>query len=222
MNTVLPVSTLPGWDVSSETLWATLYQSLLPPVKRWVYAANMLSWANQEIDVAWDIVLTAVKKTYEFVLRAQQERIPIVSLERLSIVIAKNYFHDLRRKDSRLLHFDTSDSSQGEESLTREEDDFSETVNDRMYEEWVLMRAAQEIASFPARMRTAVLIDIARRMDFDETEANPTPLQRAFLDAGIRLQEYRGLLPTDPVARARISSLASLAYKRLARLAPEQ
>jgi hypothetical protein len=53
-------------------------------------------------------------------------------------------------------------------------------------------------------------------MSFEDGQ--PTALQQAFLDVGIRLQDYQGLLPNDPVAKSRHASLLSLAYKRLAQV----
>src|SRR6266700_438492 len=59
----------------------------------------------------------------------------------------------------------------------------------------------KEVAWFPKKTRTALLIDLANRMDFDDAE--PTPLQRAFLEVGIRLKDYQGLIPDEPTARSR-------------------
>ena len=64
-------------------------------------------------------------------------------------------------------------------------------------------------------MREAMLIDIAMRMDFG---SKPTPLQAAFLEVGIQLQDYAGLLPHDPFMRSRHASLVSLGYRKLAML----
>ena len=60
-------------------------------------------------------------------------------------------------------------------------------------------------------MRTALLIDLANRMAFD---AQPTALQKAFLEVGIRLQDYQQPPPKDTVGRSRHASNVSLAYKR--------
>lgn len=201
---------------SSDSLWITLYPLLLPLVKRWVYNSHVFSWIGQENDIVWDIVLTAIKRTFEYTLNAQREGITIGSLERLSIVIAKNYYQDLRRKDCRLLRLDRDSYSQERSMTIRDEADLSEAVLDKVYEEWLFHELAKEIAKFPRKMRTALLIDLARRMEFDEVNSNPTPLQQAFLEVGIRLQEYQHLLPIDPIGRARHSSLVSLGYKRIA------
>jgi hypothetical protein len=218
MDTCLQCPTSVTSELSYDSLWFTLYSLLLPLVKRWVYASNVSSWNGQETDIAWDIVLTAIKRTFEYVLKAQREGTNIASLERLSLVIAKNYYQDLRRKDYRLLHFDRDGYLQESRSVIHHETDFSEAVLDKVYEEWLFNELAKEIAKFPRKMRTALLIDLARRMEFDEVNSNPTPLQQAFLEVGIRLQEYQFLLPIDPIGRARHSSLVSLGYKRIATL----
>ncbi len=214
MDTCLHLPTTVSDGLNSDSIWDALYSRLVPLVKRWVYASNIISWIGQETDIAWDIVLTAIKRTYEYVLNARRAGIAIASLERLSITIAKNCFLDLRRKDSRLLHFDRDGYSRGSWSSTHDGVDLSEVVLDKILEEWLFHELAKEIAGFPPKMRKAMLIDIAMRMDFD---SQATPLQRAFLEVGIQLQDYQYLLPTDPTAKARHASLVSLAYKRLAR-----
>ncbi len=218
MDTCLQPSASVLSEPSSDSLWITLYPLLLPLVKRWVYNSHVFSWIGQENDIVWDIVLTTIKRTFEYTLNAQHEGITIGSLERLSIIIARNYYYDLRRKDYRLLHFDRDDNLQESRSAIHRETDFSEAVLDKVYEEWLFNELAKEIAKFPRKMRTALLIDLARRMEFDEVNSNPTPLQQAFLEVGIRLQEYQFLLPIDVIGRARHSSLVSLGYKRIATL----
>ncbi len=159
------------------TLWITLYLLLLPLAKRWVYASNTFSWVGQENDVAWDIVLMTIQRTYEYTLKAQRENIPIASLQR--------------------------------------EIDIAEAVLDKVHEECLFQEIAKEIATYPPKMRLAMLIDIARRMDFD---SKPTPLQAAFLALRIQLQDFQDLLPEDPVMRSRHASLVSLGYRKLAML----
>lgn len=88
-----------------------------------------------------------------------------------------------------------------------------------MSNEQVLEWIAHEIVHFPLKQRQAILIDLANRMHFG---AEPTPLQTAFLQVGIDLQEYRLSLPTDPIERSRHASLLSYAYKRLGQLVLEE
>ena len=196
---------------SYDTLWIPLYLLLLPLAKRWVYAAHIYTWAGQENDVAWDIVLVTIQRTYEYNLNAHGENIPISSFQRFSIRTAKNYFLDLIRKDSRLQPFNR-DGYSHVENTTHEEINIAEAVLDKVYEEWLFQEIAKEIANYPPKMRVAMLIDIAIRMDFD---IQPTPLQAAFLDVGIQLQHYANLLPQDPIMRSRHASLVSLGYRKL-------
>jgi hypothetical protein len=196
----------------TDTLWVTLYLLLLPLAKRWVYASNTFFWIGQENDIAWDIVLVTVQRTYEYSLKAQRENIPIASIQRLSITIAKNYFQDLRRKDSRLQPFNRDGYSQVEYAI-HDEIDSAEAVLDKVHEEWLFHELAKEIATYPPKLRLAMLIDIAMRMDFD---SQPTPLQAAFLEVGIQLQDFEDLLPKDPIMRSRHASLVSLGYRKLA------
>lgn len=218
MDTCLQISTALTFDLCSDSSWAGLYPRLLTLVKRWVYASNVLSWTGQESDVAWDIVLTSIKRTFEYVLKARSEGTNIASLERLSIVIAKNCFLDLRRKDLRLLHLDHDEHLQEAWPMTHNEANLAEAVLDKLHEEWLFSEVAKVVVDFPEKMRTALLIDLARRMDFNAADSDPTPLQQAFLEVGIQLQEYQRLLPKEPAARARHFSLVSLGYKRIARL----
>lgn len=214
METCLRPSTPAAGELNSDAIWVTLYPVLLPLAKRWVYASNTFSWIGQEPDVAWDIVLVTIQRTYEYTLKAQRENIPIASLQRLSITIAKNYFQDLRRKDYRLQPLDRDGYSQVERSI-HDETNTAEAVLDKIHNEWLFHELAKEIAAYPPKMRRAMLIDIALRMEFD---SQPTPLQAAFLEAGIQLRDFKDLLPEDPIARSRHSSLVSLGYKKLALL----
>jgi DNA-directed RNA polymerase specialized sigma24 family protein len=199
-------------DRNPEKGWNTLYSLLFPLAKSWVYTAHIYSWYGQENDIAWDIVLVTIQRTYEYNLKAQDENIPISSFQRLSIRIAKNYFQDLRRKDSRLMPLNRDDYSQVEYTI-HDEVNVSEVILERVYEEWLFEEIAIEIASYPTKLRIAMLIDIARRMQFC---VQPTPLQAAFLKEGIQLRDYENQLPQDPTMRSRHASLVSLGYKKLA------
>lgn len=200
-------------DLCSDTIWTTLYPLLLSLVKRWTY--NTRVFRGQENDVAWDVVQVAIRKTFEYALKARREGIPIVSLKRLSITIAKNYYRDLLRRDSRLVRFTSDEDTDDEQSLLDNLVDLSETAFDKVYEEWLFARLAKEIACLPGKTRIALLTDLANRMSF---LGEPTPLQRAFLDVGIFLQEYQRPLPEDPAARSRHAALLGIAYKRLRKL----
>jgi DNA-directed RNA polymerase specialized sigma24 family protein len=211
MNTSIPATDTVLDEQSYDTLWIPLYLLLLPLAKRWVYAAHIYSWTGQENDIAWDVVLVTIQRTYEYNLKAESENIRIESFQRLSIRIARNYFQDLRRKDSRLLPLNREGCSQVEYTI-HDEENVSEVILDKVYEEWLFQEIAKKVAKFPPKLRTAMLIDIARHMDFD---TQPTPLQAAFLAVGIQLREYVELFPQEPILRSRHASLVSLGYKQL-------
>ena len=220
MDTCIHCPKVSDIDLQNDALWDPLYLLLLTLVKGWVYNANVPVCSGQETDVAWDIVLSAIRKTFEYALNAQQNGITIASLERLSIVIARNQFQDIRRKDYRLMHVDGDAGSSTVQALTYyAEVDLSELILERLYEAWLFSEVAKEIAMFPLKMRQAVLVDLAWRLEqYGDFYGDPTPLRQAFLDEGIHLEEFLDLLPTDTAARARHSSLVSLGYKRIAKL----
>lgn len=200
-------------NLYSESGWISLYSLLLPLVKRWVYSSNVYAWIGQEADIVWDIVLAAIQRTFEYALNAQNRGVTVTSLKYLSVKIAKNYYRDLWRKDRRIVRFDQEDSSYGSQPGLYSQVDPSELAFNIVYIGWLFIQIANLVITFPYRTRTALLIDLASRMHFDDTEV--TPLQQAFLLAGIRLQDYADLLPEDPTAKSRHAALLSLAYKRL-------
>ena len=153
----------------------------------------------------------AIQRTYEYDLKAQNENIAIGSFRKLGIRIAKNYFLDLRRKDSRILPLYREGCSQVEYTI-HDETNGIEEIEDRDEEEWLFQVIAKKIATFSTKLRRAMLIDLARFMDFD---AQPTPLQAAFLKVGIHLEEYAELFPQEPMLRTRHASLVSLGYRQL-------
>lgn len=220
MNVTTCQPEMSGIDIFCDATWIGLERLLTPLVTSWVFRAGVASWRGQEGDVAGDIVQATLRKTFEYALNARQRNIVIASLERLSIVIAKNQLRDQRRKDSRLLHIESdADSPEAEATIFFKVDDPAEGILEEYYEAWIFCQIAREVVLFPPKMRLAVLSDIARRMEAQGAfNGEPTPLCQAFLDEGVCLEAYILLLPVDPVAKARQSSLASLGYKRIAKL----
>ena len=80
-----------------------------------------------------------------------------------------------------------------------EHTDLEEVIQEHAFEEWRLIHLASEIAGIPTRPRTALLIDWANRMHFDD---RPTPLQNALLKVGIELRNYQRPLPQNPRERS--------------------
>ena len=200
-------------ELRNDTCWIVLYSLLLPLVKRWVYSSKVYAWAGQESDIAWDIVQVAIQRTFEYALKTLKNGISIISLKHLSITIARNYYRDLLRKERRIVHFDQEDALPGNRVSLSDLVDPSEIAFEMMYMDWLFTQIANTIVTFPRGTRTALLIDLASHMHFDDAE--PTPLQLAFLEVGIRLQDYQHLLPKDAGAKSRHASLVSIAYKRL-------
>ena len=194
-----------------EQSLTTLYTVLLPLATSWVYAAHLYSWIGQENDIAWDIVLTTIQRIFEYYRKSECENTAIGSFKKLGIRIAKNYFHDLRRKDNRILPLNREEIS-NVEYMMHEETNSLEGIEECDEETWLFQEIAKQVVNFPNKLQRAMLIDISRRTDFD---AQPTPLQEAFLKVGIQLEEYAGLMPQAPVLRSRHASLVSLGYRQL-------
>ena len=198
-----------------DTLWMNLYPMLLPKAQRWVYNSGVLVWRGQEYDVAWDIVLTAIARTFEYIRKARAQDIIVHAPEHLAVVIAKNHYRDLQRHEWRMQRFASDEMGPGEYFSLNNLANPEEEAAEKVYEESLLSDSARNIAQFSNKLRSAILTDLANRMHFG---AEPTALQQAFLSAGIRLQEYRRPRPTDPGERSRQSALRSMAYKRVAQL----
>jgi hypothetical protein len=206
----------PVCDLYDEIRWTSLYYLLLSLVNRWVYSANISIWPGQERDVIWDIVLVAIQRTFEYAAKVQKKGKAVTSLESLAVTIARNYYRDLLRKERRVVRFDQEPVSPGNEMNLYNLVDPSELAFDTMYSSWLFTKIAYAVAGFPQGARNALLIDLASRMSFEDGE--PTALQLAFLNVGIRLQDYQDLLPVNPIAKSRYASQLSIAYKRLAKV----
>lgn len=200
-------------NASSDVTWSDLYPSLRSLAHRLVFSFHIPCWQGQEYDIAEDIVQETMRRLIEYAQKVELgDAIPIRSLECLMRVIACNYCKDLRRHDLRLVHMTSDDDAYDIYTMMEISVDPSEVATENIYQEGLFTLIACEIARFPEKQRVALLIDLASRMSFDTP---PTPLQEAFLKVGMRLQEYRGPLPSDRVGRNRHASLLSQAYKRL-------
>ncbi|HEY1348606.1 MAG TPA: hypothetical protein VGF67_03140 [Ktedonobacteraceae bacterium] len=207
-------------NIQSDATWDALYHALAPMVRNWVFRAGVPSWRGQELDVAWDILQTGCRKTFEYALKAQTLGIAIASLERLSVVICRNQLRDFRRKDIRLTRIEHDADSPGAETPAfYRVDDPAETVLEQIYEEQLFREVARAVLFLPPKTRLAVLVDIATRMQTrGELNGAPSPLRRAFIAVGVHLEDFAGRLPVEPQARARHASLVSLGFKRLGKI----
>ncbi|HLZ56351.1 MAG TPA: hypothetical protein VKR06_05325 [Ktedonosporobacter sp.] len=209
-----------GSSGSSDIPWDELYPSLRALARYLVNDFKVPSWRGQEYDVIEDIVQETMRRLIERARKAERgEAPPIQSLQQMMMVIANNYYRDLKRRDRRLARMA---SNTGEHALSSDSlDPSSQTTAafdlavEKVYQEQLFTVLAHEIKDFPARQRAALLTDLANRMSFD---TRPTPLQSAFLSEGLQLQQYRQSLPASPKERSRHISLLSHAYRRVAHL----
>jgi DNA-directed RNA polymerase specialized sigma24 family protein len=217
MNTNSIGASMP--DPASEATWQTLYPALRSHAQCLVYSFRVRSWRGQEEDIIEDVVQETARRVLERSHKAERgEADQIYSLKNLTLVTAHNYCADLRRHDRRLSHVQSQESlheANGAGSAIKQPVHPLELVTEHVFQEWIFGMIAHEVSKFPEKQRTAVLIDLANRMSFD---AQPTPLQQAFLNAGIQLQQYKQELPSDPQARNRHLASLSQAYKRIAHL----
>src|SRR5881296_598012 len=89
-----------GFDINSEDTWSNLYASLRSLARYLVYSFGVSAWQGQEDDIIEDIVQETARRVIERVRKAERgEADPIHSLKHMMIVIAQNYYKDLRRSD---------------------------------------------------------------------------------------------------------------------------
>lgn len=203
-------------EAPDEHRWYELYHWLLPLVEIWVRDAHVSSWYGQYKEIAEDIAHEAVARTYRYCLRADRgEMSPIGSLKALSRVIARNYFRDWRKKDWCLVRPTYKDNEQDPFDLSHGMgigEDASQIALDHLMLDSIIVTIAHVVAKFPRGQKTALLADLANISDFD---GEPSLLQRALSDVGLKLSDYRRPRSDDPTVRGRDAALRSIAYKRL-------
>jgi DNA-directed RNA polymerase specialized sigma24 family protein len=201
-------------DTSSEAAWKSLYQKLHPYIRKFVYSRRFSLSRGQENDVVEDLLQEAVIHVFKYAKRAAEGLVaPIDSLERFGYTTALNVCRDWWRKERHRLLYQSLDDGVPEDVLNRAWLlNPEEIALNLVYQEWVFMKAARDIARFPRKTRRALLIELAERTFFDD---QPTPLQKAFLQQGIRLADYQKLKPADPKLRSRHNSLANHAFNRV-------
>ena len=198
--------------VYNECFWRNLYEILRKPVTSFVRRCQLPSWTGQEDDIVNDIIQETVMRVYKKFLTTSGEAFSIKSIEAFSYTIAYRYFLDLLRKEKRLSHLPQDLYEFEACTSTVNEDDELNTMLEAMMVLSVLTDAARIIATIPNKQRRALLVDLARYNDFTE---EPTPMEQAFAEVGIRLSDYCHLLPLDSIERSRHNSLVSQGYRRL-------
>ncbi len=204
-------------DLSNSDSWDGLYRLLCSQVKAWVYSAHVPSWLGQEKDITEEIVQEAVCRTFERISKAErQEAEPVKSVQSLSKKIARNYFIDLIRKDGRIVHLSQINESSTEDYVIVDElADPTDVVHEVMFQEWLFDWLAPKIIHFPKKQSDALLADLAKHTHFD---GEFSPIQKALLRYGVRLQDYQRSRPDSAVERSRQASLLTLAYRRVRQL----
>ena len=197
--------------------WDKLYRMLWLVVQGWVYAAHLSSWLGQEEDIIAEIVQEAICRTFERHRKAEMlEAEPVKSPEYFSRTVARHFFIDLVRKDSRIMHFTHLQRDDGGDVIEFELADVAEEVHEEVMYESLFNELALEIVNFPKKQGQVLLNDIANNMHFDKGDT--TRLEKAFWQAGVHLQEYQRPRPADIIERGRYVALLSIAHKRVAQL----
>lgn len=203
-------------DFASEITWQQLTHSLGSFARSLVYSYRVPSWRGQEEDIAEDIVQETVRRIIERAQKASRgEADPIHSLHHMTTIIAQNYCRDIRRRDRRLVPMQLDEYARDVRERKVDQPPIFDAICEGVDQELLLAQIAREIAYFPKKQRKALLIDLANRMYFD---IRLTPLQKAFQEAGIRIEMYRQPLPEDIRERNQHTSLLNHAYKRIAQL----
>jgi RNA polymerase sigma factor (sigma-70 family) len=202
------------YDEELERTWSACYPGLQAFARRLVYSLHIPVWYGQEDDIAADIVQETARRILERALKTQRgEASPLRSFESMIVVIARNYCKDLVRRDRRLQRFELD--PQGQESskmLEKHQVDLAEVATERAHDEALFEAVAQEVAKFPPKQRNALLTDLANHMFFD---TQSTPLQQAFSNVGIQLQEYQQPLNGQVKMSNKQSALLYHAYRRV-------
>jgi len=203
------------YQLSSHFNWHMLYKQLTIAVTHWVYSSNLLAWKNQREEIIDDIVQETMMKVLKRIHQGETgELAPVYSVEGMCIRVARNVFIDMLRRDRRLVPL-ASNNNDEMYDIPDDGEDYSEVAVDNVYYANLFTQVAFAIQGFPPKLRAAMIIDLVSRMSFESEE---TPLQKALLNAGINLEEFRGQCPSDPVMKSRQSSLASLGYKKISTL----
>ena len=190
-------------DPTRNIDWGELYQTLRPFTQR-----------LQTDDGAEDILQETMYRMVEYDRKAGSGAAkPISSPKGMAITTARNYQYDLWRRKRRVVRM-TPDAalmhSFGGDTMSA-----MEVAVENVYREQLFKLLAQEIVCFPAKQKQALLTDLANRMSFGP---EPTPLQEAFLEVGVNLQQYQRPLPDDPVEYRRHTAILNCAYRRIIRL----
>lgn len=204
------------FQVTSNVDWHTLYRQVTIIVTRWVHSANLATWKAQREDIIEEIVQETMLRVVKRIRRGESgELSPVFSVEGLCVRVAYNIFIDMVRHDRRLVPLASVSWDDGSYDVPDDGQDYSEVAVDNVYNANLFGQVALAIQAFPPKLRSALVNDLVSRMSFED---EATSLQQALRSAGVNLEQYRGQRSSDPGARGRQASLASLGYKRIGTL----
>lgn len=202
--------------LDSDATWTELYCFLRIRVRYWVCSSHLSVWRGQEEEVIADIVQESITQTLLYVLKFSLCTEGYTScnlLKQISRALAYKEYRDCWCQNARLICIRSRKSFF--HILIYEEFDSLEIAMDSVFQEWCRNRLASEFAQIPERTRTALLIDLANRVQFDTLPM--LLLEHAFLKVGIHLQDYRQRLSTHPGEQSRHEALLRLAYRQFMR-----
>lgn len=205
------------YQVSSNANWHMLYRLLTVIVTRWVRSANLPIWKAQCEDIIEEIVQETMMRVLKRIRRGESgELSPVYSVEGLCVRVAYHIFIDMVRHDRWLVPMASESQDDVPYDVPDDGEDYSEVAIENVYIASLFGQVVVAIQAFPPKLRAALIIDLVSRMSFN---GEATPLQQALLNAGVDLEQYRGRCSSDPAARSRQASLASLGYKKIGALA---
>lgn len=206
----------PAFEYDDDDAWSMLDLWLTPQVRRWVYNASLPGWKGDEEAITEDIVAATMMRILEYQKKVNlQQAKPIDSLTAFARTTAHNCYIDQKRKDYRKMRLSQLTKDDGQLEIADNQPSMEDAVHDTLFREQLLSVIAQEIRHVPTKQREAFLKEQARLVD---RLSNPASPLRIYLDAGIKLLDYRSQKPKSKIERSRHSSLLYQAYKRLSRL----
>jgi hypothetical protein len=179
-----------------------------------LYTYHVIHWSGAEPEIASDVLQETYLRVLRFTHTENYELSPSINnFEAFCKTTAKRCILDMYRKDKRLVgSLDDCTFSTTHENISISDDPAEIVLADiSLYSS--MLTFSQIVKRFPPMQRNALLIDLARKTDFDNE--SPSPLERAMHAVGISLREYNQVLPCDTVLRSRHNALLCLAYKRL-------